>query len=234
MKISDKLRLEDMAAHMIALWPKLDSFEQRLSRQLYRLLAQGRPVERAELAQRLGSEVKTVNKILEGWPAVFSDSRNRVVGYWGLTIPGAHSTRHQMTINGRKLFAWCAWDTLFLPQLLAETAKVESTSPNSEAMVRLKVTPDRVEWQDPADAHMSFLLPDPEWVKNDVLTSFCNFIHFFPSRHAGETWAEQHAGTFLLTIDEAHLLARLKNEAQYRDALSEREPGSGWLGQPEV
>ena len=28
-----------------------------------------------------------------------------------------------------------------------------------------------------------------------------------------------HAGTFLLSINEARVLARLKNEAQYRDVL---------------
>jgi hypothetical protein len=104
-KIRTKFSLEEMAAHRSALWPRLDSFEQRLSLELYRLLAQGQPVERAALAQRSETDEETINKILDGWPAVFSDSRKRVVGHWGLTIPGGHSTRHQMTIGGRKLFA---------------------------------------------------------------------------------------------------------------------------------
>jgi len=68
-------------------------------------------------------------------------------------------------------------------------------------------------------SHMSFLLPDAAGLKHDVLTAFCHFIHFFPSRKDGEAWAQQHAGTFLLSIDEAHNLARLKKHAQYRDGL---------------
>jgi hypothetical protein len=52
-----------------------------------------------------------------------------------------------------------------------------------------------------------------------VVTSFCHFVHFFPSRQAAESWTAKHTGTFLLSIHEAHVLARLKNEAQYRDVL---------------
>jgi hypothetical protein len=57
------------------------------------------------------------------------------------------------------------------------------------------------------------------WLQKDVITTFCYFVHFFPSRQAGESWSAQHPGTFLLSIDEAHVLARLKNEAQYREVL---------------
>ena len=56
-------------------------------------------------------------------------------------------------------------------------------------------------------------------MQKNVVTSFCHFVHFFPSRQTGESWVEKHAGTFLLSIHEAHVLARLKNEAQYGDAL---------------
>jgi len=141
-----------------------------------------------------------------------------VVGYWGLAIPAAYASPHRFTINGKSLSAWCAWDTLFLPQLLGHTAEIESTSP-AGLRVRLTVTPERVEEVEPIGAQMSFLLPDCTGVQKDVLTTFCHFVHFFPSREVAESWLAQHARTFLLSIHEAHVLARLKNEAQYRDVL---------------
>jgi len=66
---------------------------------------------------------------------------------------------------------------------------------------------------------MSLLVPDAGEVQKNVVTSFCHFVHFFPSRHAAESWSTKHAGILLLSIHDAHILARLKNEAQYRDVL---------------
>ena len=39
-----KINLGDMAAHVVELFLKLNLFEQRLSLELYRLLAEGQPV----------------------------------------------------------------------------------------------------------------------------------------------------------------------------------------------
>jgi hypothetical protein len=76
-----------------------------------------------------------------------------------------------------------------------------------------------VERVEPVGAQMSVLLPDAQEVQKDVVASFCHFVYFFPSRQAAESWTAKHSGTFVLSIHEAHVLARLKNEAQYREAL---------------
>jgi alkylmercury lyase len=190
-----------------------------LSLDLYRLLAEGEPVQRTQLAKRLETPVEAVNRVLDGWPGVFSDAEGRIVGYWGLSIPGAYSSPHTLRMNGRTLSAWCAWDTVFLPQLIGLAAEIESTSPGQTGIVRLAITPQQVERVEPVGAQMSVLLPDTQEMQKNVVTSFCHFVHFFPSRQAAESWTAKHAGTFLLSIHEAHVLARLKNEAQYRDVL---------------
>ena len=79
-----KIHLNALAGSIVAAFPKLDLFEQRLSLELYRLLAEGEPVPRSLVAERLGVPVKRVDQVLGGWPGVFSDSAQRVVGYWGL------------------------------------------------------------------------------------------------------------------------------------------------------
>jgi len=218
MTTRDKVVIEDVVAYIVGLFPTLNSFEQRLSLELYRLLAEGQPVPRYKLAQRLGSAVETVSLTLDGWPGVFSDEQRRVVGYWGLAIPATYASPHRMTIGGQSLSAWCAWDTLFLPQLLGQTAEIESANPGG-FKVYLTVTPEHVEHIDPVGIHMSFLLPDMAEVRKDVMSALCHFVHFFPSHEAGQSWAARHSGTFLLSIDDAHDLARQKNQAQYRDVL---------------
>jgi len=218
MSATPKMNLEELASSIVGCFPALDLTEQRLSLALYRLLAEEQPVPITRLAEHLEISVETIKRILDGWPGVFSDAQGRIVGYWGLSIPSAYASPHKLTVNGRRLAAWCAWDTLFLPQLLGDSAEIESASPGG-GIVRLRVTPEKVERVEPLDAQMSVLLPDRAGVQKDVVTAFCYFVHFFPSRQAGQSWGAQHAGTFLLSIHEAHILARLKNEAQYSEVL---------------
>ena len=220
MATPSKLNLDELAASIVRCFPSLSSIEQRLSLDLYRLLADGQPVPRTALARRLEISLETVNRILDGWPGVFSDAEQRIVGYWGLSVPAAYSSPHTLKMNGRTLSAWCACDTLFLPELVGHTAEIESVGPAAgNESVRLTVTPVRVERVEPVGAQMSILLPDAQEMQKDIVTSFCHFVHFFPSRQAAENWTAKHAGTFLLSIHEAHVLARLKNEAQYHEAL---------------
>jgi alkylmercury lyase len=219
MATPSKLNLDELAASIVRCFPSLNLIEQRLSLYLYRLLAEGQPVPRTALAKRLEISHETVNCILDGWPAVFSDAEHQIVGYWGLSIPAAYIGPHGLKTNGRTLSAWCAWDTLFLPQLIGHVAEIESVGPDTSGTVRLTVAPEQVERIDPVGAQMSFLLPNTQEAQKDVVTSFCHFVHFFPSRQAAEGWTSKHAGTFMLSIHEAHVLARLKNEAQYRDVL---------------
>jgi alkylmercury lyase len=219
MATPSKLNLDELAASIVRCFPGLNLLEQRLSLDLYRLLADGLPIPRTALAERVEVSVEAVNHVLDGWPGVFSDGEGRIVGYWGLSIPGAYNSPHTLRMNGRTLSAWCAWDTLFLPQLVGHTAEIESTGPGQTGIVQLTITPQQVERVEPAGAQMSVIVPDTQEMQKNVVTSFCHFVHFFPSRQAAESWTAKHAGTFLLSVHEAHVLARLKNEAQYRDVL---------------
>jgi alkylmercury lyase len=219
MTTSPKLNLDELAASVVRCFPALNLLEQRLSLELYRLLAEGQPVPRMVLAERLGVSFEAVNRILDGWPGVFSDTEQRIVGYWGLSIPTAYGSPHTLKMNGQMLSAWCAWDTLFLPQLVGHTAEIESVGPAGNGIVRLTVTPERLDRVEPVGVQMSILLPDAQEMQKDVVTSFCHFVHFFPTRQTAESWIAKHAGTFMLSIHEAHVLARLKNEAQYHEAL---------------
>ena len=216
---SENVDIDAVALGIVKVFPALDRFEQRLSLELYRLLSGGQPVARAVLAERLQVSVEIVNRILDGWPFVFLDEARRIIGYWGLSIAGAYASPHQLTIDGQKLSAWCAWDTLFLPHLLGKTADVESQSPGLARVVELSVTPTGVDRVEPKDAHVSFLIPNAAGMQKDTVTTFCHFVHFFPSRTEGEAWATHHQGTFILSVEEAHAIAVRKNQAQYGDVL---------------
>jgi alkylmercury lyase len=140
-----------------------------------------------------------------------------VIGFWGLTITELSPT-HRLEVNGRNLFAWCAWDTLFLPGILEATARVESACPTTGEMISLVVSPRGVVETSHRDAVVSFLTPDRDF-DADVIQSFCHFVHFFASREAGETWTAEHPGTFLLPLDDAFELGRRVNALNFPAGL---------------
>lgn len=200
--------VQELAQAMTGALPLLDDQDQQVAISLYRLMASGRPVSPAQIAAASGSTEPHVEKVLDTWPAVFRDGDDRVVGFWGLTT--AEMPPHEIEADGVRLWGWCAWDTLFLPELLGRTVQVRSVCPSSQMTIGLRVAPDRVESAAPDGVIVSFLKPDGPF-DSDVITSFCHFVHFFASSALGEQWVQGHPGTFLLSLPDAFELAHISN-----------------------
>jgi len=212
--------LDTLADALAAALGELDPAGQRLAIALYRLLAAGRPVAAADLATANGLPKPAVAETIGSWPAVFTDSKGRVTGFWGLATTEL-SPAHRYESGGRVLYAWCAWDTPFLRARLGQAARVTSACPVTGELIQLTVTPDGVTGASHPEAAMSFLRPDGPF-DSSVIESFCHFVHFFASRQAGEQWAAGHPGTFLLTLGEAADLAARGNQRMCPDILGAR------------
>lgn len=193
---------------------------QHIALSVYRRLAEGSPAPAAEIAERSGASIERIEELLRTWPGVFLDNDQRVVGFWGLTIQRLSPT-HRIVADGRELFAWCAWDTLFLPGILRTNLSVESKCPVTDETITLMVTPQSIVDTSHPDAVVSFLLPDHAF-DAEVVQSFCHFVHFFASPGAAEPWIAEHPGTFSLTLGDAFELGRLVNSLNFPSA-----PGSG-------
>jgi alkylmercury lyase len=209
--------LDELAGAIAAALPDLDPAGQLLAITLYRLLAAGRPVATADLAAATRLPEPAVAETLGSWPAVFTDGQGRVTGFWGLAISEL-SPAHRYESGGQVLYAWCAWDTLFLPGRLGRAAHVTSACPVTGELIELTVTPTGVTETSHREAVVSFLRPDGPFDAG-VIESFCHFVHFFASRQAGEQWTAGHPGTFVLTLGEAADLAARGNRRMFPDVL---------------
>ena len=202
---------------VVNVFPRLTPVEQCISVALYRLLAEGRPVARDALAARVGLPPAQVAEILGNWYGVFYDTSGAIIGYWGLAL---REMKHRFRVNGQPLYAWCAWDTLFLPQILGAVAEVESACPVSGEAIRLTVSPLGVEAVHPESTVVSFVTPERAKVEEDVVLNFCHYVHFFRSAEAAQGWLLQHPGTRLLTVEQAWTVGGEKNLAQYGEILA--------------
>ncbi|VAX20203.1 hypothetical protein MNBD_NITROSPINAE01-818, partial [hydrothermal vent metagenome] len=208
--------LNELADKIAGLLPTLNEDERRVSATIYRLLAEGSPVPSEKIAKTLNMPLDVVKNILDGWPGVYYNDAGHIIGYWGLTT---QQMGHGFEVDGKELYAWCAWDTLFMPGIIGKTATVTSSCPVTKEKIRLTVGPDGIRAAEPAEVYVSFVTPDAGKFREDVINSFCHLIYFFSSWEAASSWASEHEETIILTLDEAFELGRRKNETQYKDIL---------------
>ena len=207
--------LNQLAAKVAGAMPVLNPTEQRVAVAVYRLLAEGAPVSRSMVAERTDLSADRVGHMLEAWPGVFFDDDERIIGFWGLA---QRDMPHRFYVGGRQLYTWCAWDSLFIPEILGTTAHVESTCSTTGARVTLTAGPHHVEDVSPSGTVVSFLTPNAPFDAG-VVMSFCHYVLFFASEDAGAEWTAKHDNTFLLSVEDAFEIGRLTNRANFGSAL---------------
>ncbi len=207
--------LDRLSDFFVATFPHMNRNEQVLARTIYQQLALGKPLSLEQLSGMTEQAAGTVKEALENWGGTFYNDDGNIIGFWGIAIG---ETPHRMQINGISSYTWCAWDTLFIPELVGAAAQVSATCTTTGKTISLTVTPQGVH-STRSDIWLSFLLPDDNAVQENVTTSFCCFVHFFSSKAAGEAWTTQHEDTFLLSLDEAFKIGKKVNAARYADVL---------------
>ena len=207
--------LEQLAQAICGARGSLADDEARVALGLYRLLAQGEPVSERALAETLALPEQGVHRALRQRPEVIRDEQGRIVGFGGLSLL---ETPHRFEVDSRPLYAWCAWDTLFLPELLDRVAEVRSWCPVSGDPILLTVEPRSVSRVAPSSTIVSMLVPRGT-LGEDVIASFCCHVRYFSSADAGAQWFLEHGGTFPLSVAEAFELGRLANRITFKQVL---------------
>jgi alkylmercury lyase len=204
--------LDQIADAVINAFPKLSATEQRVSLAVYRLLAEGSPVTAAQISAVSGAGHADVLGMLAKWHGIERTQDGAVTGFWGLTLS---QTKHRFRIGGRDLHTWCAWDTLFLPALLAAPADVESLCPVTGNEIALRVGPSGAESAQPKTVALSFVLPTESEIRKSVTETFCCHVHFFASPDAAGEWVSKQPRTFVLPLEAAWEIGVRRNVTQF-------------------
>jgi alkylmercury lyase len=195
--------------------PHFEPDQSRLLIQVWRLVADGRPVPPGQIEQiasnlrmPLDEATSFINRVSE------RDSEGNIVGTVGLS---QKKHPHMFEVDGRALATWCAWDSLFLPLILKQTARVESYCPATEKKIRLTITPERVEQYEPASVVVSMVTPklQKKGLKNveDAWMIFCNHVHFFDSHEVASKWLSgRNLEPIVLSVEESYQLGRMAFE----------------------
>lgn len=184
--------------------PHFEPDELRAAQAIYRHLVDGTPVDAEAIAKAAGWDRSRAHRFLNQLPQAERDDHGRVVGFGGLAL---RTTPHRVIIDNTVRYAWCAWDTLFLPVVLNTTLEVASQCPTTGEQIALTVAPDGIVDRHPKTAVMSFARP-ARGCHDDQRADFCALIHFFADGDAAKAWTGQVENSFLLPLDEAFELGR--------------------------
>ena len=180
----------------------------RLLVQVWRALATGRPVTGSQIdafVSDIGLAPEEADQFLRQMTERNDD--DSIVGIMGLSL---NDHPHAFTVDGVQMATWCAADTLFLPAMLGQTATIESESPESKEMVRLTVSPDGVQTSDPADAVISFVVPEEANMTSvaSIWMTFCSHIFFFTSQREADQWANGRDDIRILSLEAGFELTK--------------------------
>jgi alkylmercury lyase len=189
--------------------PPLRTEDQQLAVRLFQTLARGRPVA---VSRRRGGITSggALERLLSCFPSTIRQGE-KIVAFGGLSLA---PTAHRFIVRGTVLYTWCAWDGLFLPELLGADALIESRCSLTGETIQLSVDSEGVGTR----------IPDHVWISmvncsigtHDVVDAFCRHVNF----QAIPNKPRSGAGSFLLSIDEAFELGRRVNAARFGAALT--------------
>jgi alkylmercury lyase len=197
----------------------LDEEDQRVQLVLFGLLAEGEAVEPAQLAAAARVTSGDVIAALARWDGIHTDAGGRIVAFHGLSLT---KTPHRLHIGNRQLYAWCAWDTLFLPELIGKPAEVESTCAVTGERITLRVGLAGAADVAPDAALLSLVLP-ASGLTGDPIASFCRFVRYLASPKAAAEYVRRNPRTFAVSIEDGFEIGRRTNARKWGRALRSHE-----------
>jgi alkylmercury lyase len=141
-----------------------------------------------------------------------TNDQGAIVAFGGLSL---RPTRHQFVAAGTKLYTWCVFDTLFLPQILNNPGTLVTRCPISQKELVVELTPRELRVAEPSDCVMSIVAPDREACCSNLRRAFCDRVNLFVDRAAFAQWSFGRNDTDWVPLAEAQFLARRRNELRY-------------------
>ena len=217
MTVDKAIALDDIDEGLADAEPQLTASAQRLAVAVYRLLAAGEPVTVQAAATTTGMPAAEAENALQAWPSVYFDHHDRVVGFWGLAL---QPMAHRLYIGGVDLYAWCAWDPLFLA-LIVGAMDVATDDPITGDTISYQIGPDgTISGLSHPPSVLSFLRRDQPW-DDQIKATFCHYILQFAGPDSARRWTADHPGTFIVSLDDALELGRRHVIRSFSAALTD-------------
>lgn len=169
-------------------------------------LAKGNPVSPTQLSDIWGmplDQVQVILKQAEENGRVEINDQGDLVG----AVLSLNPTQHQISMDNQRLYAWCAYDAMYVPGVVGKPAKIVSKDPVTGGTIRVSINPDDVEAVQPESVVVSVVDPGGDMSAGPESTR-CTHMLFFESRESAEQWKQDRTGISILTVGEIFELVK--------------------------
>jgi alkylmercury lyase len=178
----------------------------RLTVRTIQALSRGKPVSPEQLAEIWEVPLEQVRSVLAG--AVLAgraevNSQGDLVGGILSLIP----TPHRISIGGKQLYAWCAYDAIYVPGLVGKTAEISTQDPITGDPIKIIITPDSVADVQPEGSVVSVVGVESD-MRGGPKSPRCTQMLFFGSRDSAHQWLQGRPDMSILTAEEVFEIAR--------------------------
>ncbi len=181
--------------HLANRWATADK---QVLRHVFPLLAEGRPVQIEQIAERASTSVAIVEKALTAGRASL-DAAGRVIELSGLMlIPSLN----RVEVDGMALFSCCALLAHMTPFLLGRDVKLESVDPLNRRLIRFELSPAAITAVAPGHAVATFVKTEPMTMEADIGAAFCSHVHHFADRESANTFAATDERRYVVGIGQ--------------------------------
>lgn len=165
-------------------------------------LANGQPISPAQLADIWEMPLDHVQAILDQAKTngkVEINAQGNLVG----AVLSLNPTDHQVFMDNKHIYAWCAYDALYASGVVGKPAQIVSKDPVTGEMIRVSMTPIGVETVEPESAVVSVVGAGAD-LGTGPESARCTQMLFFGSRQSAELWRKNHVGVYILTMEEIY------------------------------
>jgi alkylmercury lyase len=200
--------LQSIVQQLQKLLPKLKKEERQIAKFLYQKLALGRSVAIETIANELQNPMQQIQDYLEQMAYVEYNAVGEISAYRGVTL---NQTNHYVFHNKSKICTWCAFDTLFLADLLVKPVCISSNCPTCCKAIAFTVTDQDLTSLNDTGIVMSFTFPNKIDYCEDLQNAFCSRVHFFCNEQCGSDWEDLSAEIDFFDLVEALEISRERN-----------------------
>jgi len=206
--------LQSTVQQLQKLLPNLKKEERQISKFLYQKLALGNSVPIETIANELQIPIQDIQVHLKQMAYVEYSATGEISAYRGVTL---NQTKHCIFHNNVKIYTWCAFDTLFLADLLVEPVSISSNCPVCGKAIACKVTDRNLTSSKDSDTVMSFIIPNKVDYCEDLQNAFCCKVHFFCNEKCGSEWINLSPEVDFFDLSESLVIAQERNRQFLRN-----------------
>lgn len=180
--------------------------ELRLQVIAMQLLSKGEPVSPDRLAEAWDMPLEQVQAVFQQAAALGTlqlDDSGHMVGTAISLVP----SNHKFQMDGKTLYAWCAYDAIYAPGVIGKIAEIDSVDPLSNESIRIKVSPEGVMESEPEGIFATVVGIDAD-ARGGAESPRCNQMQFFVSEENAKKWSVDYPNVSIMTVDQVFDLAR--------------------------